>query len=69
MKKDDYLNKSGYCPKCRGDNLNYQPIEFCDDACFYAYECADCGQVGEEWYNLSFIGHNIYTEDGEQIEL
>ena len=69
MKKEDYINKSGYCPKCQSMNLDYQPIEFCDDAGYYPYECRDCGLRGEEWYSLSFIGHNVYTENGDVIEL
>jgi hypothetical protein len=32
-------------------------------------KCEDCGQAGEEWYRLEFVGHNVITEDGEIIEL
>lgn len=69
MKKEDYMNKQGVCPKCQGYNLDYQPIEFTDTMCYYHYKCDDCGQEGEEWYNMEFAGHNIYTEDGDVIEL
>ena len=69
MNKEDYKNEQGYCPKCHGYNLDYQPVEMEDTMCYYRYKCEDCGQEGEEWYNMEFAGHNIYTEDGDVIEL
>ncbi len=36
MKKEDYTNRQGVCPKCQGYNLDYQPIEFTDTMCYYA---------------------------------
>lgn len=69
MNKEDYKNEQGICPKCGGDRLNYQPIRCTDDMCFYAYKCKKCGQCGEEWYRLEFVGHNVITEDGDVIEL
>lgn len=69
MDKEDYKNEQGYCPKCHSLNLNYQPIEYVDSMGYYPYKCEECGQEGEEWYNLVFAGHNVITEDGEVIEL
>ena len=70
MDKDNYTNKQGICPKCGGYNLDYQAIQYEDDGmCYYPYKCEDCKQQGEEWYRLEFQGHNIYTEDGDVIEL
>ena len=69
MNKEDYVNQQGVCPKCQGYNLDYQPIGFTDTMCYYRYKCEDCGQEGEEWYNMEFAGHNVYTEDGDMIEL
>lgn len=69
MKKEDYKNKQGFCPKCSGGNLDYGTIEVVDGMCYYPYKCADCGQEGEEWYSMEFAGHNVITEDGETIEL
>ena len=65
----EYVNEQGKCPKCRGYNLDYQPVDFEDTMCNFRYKCEDCGQEGEEWYNLVFAGHNVITEDGEQIVL
>ena len=69
MNKEDYMNRQGVCPKCGEIGLVYQPIEYIDDMCYFPYKCKECGQEGEEWYRLEFQGHNIYTEDGDVIEL
>ena len=69
MNKEDYKNEQGVCPKCGGGNLNYQPMKYEDSMCYYPYKCEDCGQEGEEWYRLEFVGHNVITEDGDVIEL
>lgn len=69
MNKEDYINKQGVCPKCHGLNLDYQAIQYTDSMCYYPYKCEDCGQEGEEWYNLVFAGHNVITEDGQEIIL
>ena len=66
---EEYANRQGECPKCHSTRLNYGAIRHFDDASYFPYKCKDCGQEGEEWYDLQFIGHNIYTEDGEVIEL
>lgn len=69
MNKEGYKNEQGYCPKCHGYNLNYQPAEFEDTMVVFPYKCEDCGQEGEEWYNLDFAGHNVYADNGEIIQL
>lgn len=68
MKKEDYTNEQGLCPKCKSGNLNYGVAEFEGDMLYYPYTCDDCGQQGEEWYSLEFSGHNVITDD-EIIEL
>ena len=69
MKKEDYKNEQGLCPKCGGGRLNYLSQDTDSNMIWYFYKCEDCGQEGEEWYRLEFQGHNIYTEDGDVIEL
>lgn len=69
MKKEDYTNEQGLCPKCKSGNLEYFATEYVDNMCYYRYKCEDCGQEGEEWYSLTFEGHNVYDENGEMIEL
>ena len=69
MNKEDYMNRQGECPRCGEISLDYQPIKYTDDMCYYPYKCKHCGQEGEEWYRLEFQGHNVITEDGDYIEL
>lgn len=69
MNRDDYINRQGECPKCGGYNLDYGAIQYTDEMCYYPYKCKKCGQEGQEWYRLEFQGHNIFTEDGDEIIL
>lgn len=69
MNTKDFIDEQGKCPKCKGLNLDYQPADFTDSMVYFRWTCEDCGQEGEEWYDMSFAGHNIITEDGEEIEL
>lgn len=70
MNKEDYTNEQGFCPKCHSYNLDYGTLDLEDDGmCHFPYKCKDCGQQGEEWYRLEFQGHNVYTEDGDVVEL
>ena len=69
MKKEDYKNEQGYCPKCGNYNLDYQAAKFEDTMVVFPYTCEDCGQEGEEWYSLDFAGHNVYADNGEMIQL
>lgn len=66
---NDYVNEKGICPNCKEHSLNYGAIELEGEAVYFPYECKDCGLQGEEWYSLEFLGHNIYNEEGECIEL
>lgn len=62
-------NKQGQCPMCNGANLNYGSIELHSDMMYYPWKCEDCSHEGEEWYSLTFAGHNIIDEDGVSIEI
>lgn len=65
-----FINEQGKCPKCDDTNLDYGAIRFEDgNMCYFPWTCKKCGMEGEEWYKLEFQGHNIYTEEGELIEL
>lgn len=64
-----YTNEEGHCPKCGEANLDYGSLELEGNMCYYPYKCDSCGQEGEEWYSMSFAGHNVYDENGELIEL
>lgn len=62
-------NEVGVCPFCGGTNLDYDAIEFDGEMCYYPYKCRECGHEGEEWYEISFIGHNIIDENNASIEV
>lgn len=47
----------GICPFCKGENFNYEPIQFEGDQCYFPRECCKCGAKWEEWYNMDFIWH------------
>lgn len=65
-----YLNIQGECPRCGEHDLDYGAISFEDgDMCYFPYECRKCGLEGEEWYKLSFEGHNVIDENGDLVEL
>lgn len=67
---EEYTNQQGQCPKCHKYMLDYGPIQIEDDGmAYYPWQCDNCKTEGEEWYKLEFQGHNIYTENGEIIEL
>ena len=51
--KNNLVNKMGVCANCKEQDLEYGAIQL----------------EGEEWYSMEFIGHNVYDESGELIEL
>lgn len=61
-------NKKGTCPFCGEEDLEYGAVSFEGDFCYFPWECNCCGEKGEEWYELSFAGHNVIV-DGENIEI
>ena len=63
------VNEVGVCANCKGQDLEYGSIELVENHCYFPYECNNCGLKGEEWYSMQFIGHNVYNENGDLIEL
>ena len=49
-------NKSGMCPRCGDENLEYTGNGR-DEFAWAMYECEDCGFKGSEWYTVSFTEH------------
>ena len=47
----------------------YGAIQLEGESAYFPYKCNNCGLEGEEWYSMEFIGHNVYDESGELIEL
>ena len=61
-------NKQGTCPFCGNQDLKYGAVNFEGEFCYFPWECNYCGEKGEEWYELSFAGHNVMV-NGEIIEI
>lgn len=62
-------NKQGICPYCNSDDLEYGCVEFEGDMCYFPFTCNSCDKQGEEWYNMDFSGHNVFDEEGTNIEV
>lgn len=62
-------NIQGKCPHCGKLIETYGSIEFEGDMVYFPWHCEYCNIDGEEWYELKFQGHNIYDDEGNQIEL
>lgn len=70
MDTSDFTNNQGECPKCGLDgDFEYGKCELVEDMCYFPWECKNCGLQGEEYYRLEFSGHNVFTKDGDVIEL
>lgn len=67
MKK--LFNEAGKCPFCGSDDLDYGAMEPEDDMIYYPWTCKDCGKHGEEWYTMTFEGHNVETKDGDMVDV
>lgn len=57
MTEEMKTKQQGICPKCNGNDLNYDAIERIDEGVEYPYTCNDCGFMGSEWYKLTFDYH------------
>ena len=63
-------NNAGNCPICNQDcSLDYAEVQFDGDMCWLPWRCRECGAEGEEWYNLTFTGHNVFDKEGNNIEI
>lgn len=64
-------NKVGVCPFCNHEGeLEYGCVSNEDDnMCYYKWRCLNCNHEGEEWYYLEFVGHNVFDENGNCIEI
>ena len=66
--KKKYIDEQGVCPFCHKSNLAYGTAEFEDDMLMFPWECNNCGKTGEEWYDLKFIGHDVFIEIDNKYE-
>ena len=56
-------NNEGYCPFCGNTNLEYGAVNFEGSMLYFPWKCASCGREGEEWYSMTFEGHNVIDEN------
>ena len=52
-------NEQGQCPYCNGLDIDYSCAQFEGDMMYFPAHCNDCERDFEEWYELTFAGHNI----------
>lgn len=51
--------EEGVCPYCGGSDIDYGSVELEDEMICYPATCNSYGRRFDEWYNLSFVGHNV----------
>jgi hypothetical protein len=56
----------GCCPVCNSDNIDYGVADFEGDQICYPCTCNQCHATFEEWYDLSFCGHENIVKAGEE---
>ena len=59
-------HKENVCPICGSNNIEYGSMELgvFGDELYYPAECKDCKATFEEYYKLTFDGHeNIKTNE------
>jgi hypothetical protein len=47
-------NCVGQCVKCSSENINYGVLVYEGEYVYYPYECEDCNNKGNEYYNLIY---------------
>lgn len=62
-------NNEGVCPFCGDTDLQYEAIQLEGNMSYYPWTCKKCSHKGEEWYDMTFAGHNVEDENGDLIEL
>jgi DNA-directed RNA polymerase subunit M/transcription elongation factor TFIIS len=55
--------EQGTCPKCGSNEINYGVVHASSDGTqvYWDWTCPDCDAEGEEWYDINFIRHSLYT--------
>ena len=61
---DKYIEQ-GKCAKCGSDNIDYGGSTTDETGVMYEMSCLDCKAEMHEWYEMTFTGIDLMTEDGE----
>lgn len=59
-------NLNGKCPVCGNTELQYFDHEFSGNSVYYRWSCPKCETEGEEWHELHFVGHVVYTKKQDE---
>jgi rubrerythrin len=61
--------KEGVCPICGNEELDYSNMDIADgNYIYYNWKCPKCDTVGKEYYELNFIGHNVWdSKQGKEV--
>ena len=62
-------NKQRTCPFCGEEKLYYGEVHFEGEMCCFPWKCLECGNKGEEWYFMEFLGHNVIDENGNNVKI
>ena len=62
-------NQANICPFCGNEHLKYYSAEYLDNIVYFPWKCTNCSHSGFEYYEMTFCGHHIMTNDGEEIEI
>jgi len=58
----------GYCPVCKGKQVNNGRTMYGDDCIIWKMGCYDCGSTWNEYYKHYFDGYEITEDNREFIE-
>lgn len=61
--------KTGHCPKCDSDNVDYGNTEYYDDFREHDVICKDCGLEFKEGEDMVSVSQSYEDENGEQVEI
>lgn len=48
------------CPACGESELDYGTLTPSDNQIYYPWTCTHCKAEGQEWYNIEFVGQNLF---------
>ncbi len=58
--------RSGICPYCGSDDVDFYDADWGDDFFFYEASCRNCESVFTEVFKMEYDGYNTYDKDGTE---
>ena len=59
----------GMCAKCGSTDVDYGHMELDAESVYYEMSCNDCGVSMHEWYDLTYSGTDVMSEDDDGGEI